>query len=198
MAPETLFECVFGTDFAINLRQRRPIFETNQRFYQPEARELMKTNEDMRAAARARLRDAAQIAYHAAMWTQVIALSSGASFGAIARWQLGLWLNSGHPHQIPWGTWAANAIGAYLIGLGVTLLQNHPQLDPAWRLLLITGFLGALTTFSTFSIETVSLFSLGKPGLAIANAFMNLAGSLLLTWLGLLTGEWWVESHRIS
>lgn len=57
MAPETLFECVFGTDFAINLRQRRPIFETNRQFYQPEARELMKTKEDMRAAVRARLRD---------------------------------------------------------------------------------------------------------------------------------------------
>lgn len=132
------------------------------------------------------------------MWIQVVALSSGASLGAIARWQLSLWLNSGHAHHIPWGTWAANAIGAYLIGFGVTLLQNNPNLDPAWRMLLITGFLGALTTFSTFSIETVSLFSMGKAGLAIGNALMNVAGSLLLTWLGLVTGEWWVESHRFN
>lgn len=132
------------------------------------------------------------------MWTQVIAISSGASLGAIARWQLSLWLNSGHPHQIPWGTWTANAIGAYLIGFGVTLLQNTPELDPTWRLMLITGFLGALTTFSTFSIETVSLFSVGKPGLAIGNAMMHLVGSLSLTWLGLISGEWWVESHRLG
>lgn len=129
------------------------------------------------------------------MLKEIMVLSAGASVGATVRWQLGLWLNSGHPQHIPWGTWSANALGAYLIGFGITLLQNHPQLDPAWRLLLITGLLGALTTFSTFSIETVSLMMLHKWGVALSNLSVNVVGSLLLTWLGLLSGEWWT-AHR--
>jgi fluoride exporter len=129
------------------------------------------------------------------MWTQILAISGGASVGAVARWQLGLWLNSGQAHHLPWGTLTANALGAYLIGFGVTLIQSHPALDAHWRLVLITGFLGALTTFSTFSLETVSLFLLGKPGMAAANAALNLVVSLALTWLGLLCGEWWIESR---
>lgn len=129
------------------------------------------------------------------MLKEILVLSAGASLGATARWQLGLWLNTGGANQLPWGTWTANAIGAYWIGFGITLLQNHPQLDPAWRLLLITGFMGALTTFSTFSIETVSLMVLHKWGLALGNVGLNVLGSLLLTWLGLLSGEWWVTQQ---
>ena len=129
------------------------------------------------------------------MWTQILAISGGASAGAVIRWQLSLWLNTGHPHHMPWGTWVANALGAYLIGFGVTLIQNHPNMDAHWRLVVITGFLGALTTFSTFSLETVSLFQMGKPAMALGNALLNLVGSLTLTWLGLMVGEWWVESH---
>lgn len=126
------------------------------------------------------------------MWKQLLVLSIGASLGASARWQLGLWLNTGYPNQIPWGTWAANALGAYLVGVGIAVLQQHPQLDAAWRLLLITGFLGALTTFSSFSIETVSLMLLDKWGLALGNVAVNLLGSLLLTWLGLRSAQWWL------
>lgn len=127
------------------------------------------------------------------MIKELSALWLGAGVGATARWQLGVWLNPGQAHQLPWGTWVANACGAYLIGLGVTVLQHHPHIDPAWRLLLITGFLGALTTFSTFSMETVSLLAMHKWGLALGNVGANVLGSLLLTYLGWLSGEWWLS-----
>ncbi|WP_305806925.1 fluoride efflux transporter CrcB, partial [Stenotrophomonas sp. YIM B06876] len=81
----------------------------------------------------------------------VAAICLGASLGALARWRLGLWLSVGH--GLPWGTLAANLIGGYLIGVCVAVFQALPQLDPVWRLALITGFLGALTTFSSFSAE---------------------------------------------
>jgi CrcB protein len=86
----------------------------------------------------------------------VALLCIGASLGAVARWQLSLWLNSG-THWLPAGTLVANLAGGWLIGLLVAIFQAHPGIDPLWRLALVTGFLGALTTFSTFSMETVTL-----------------------------------------
>lgn len=111
----------------------------------------------------------------------------GACVGALSRWQLGIWLNSGH--TLPWGTLAANWIGAYAVGLAVVFFQQHSGLDPAWRLAIITGLLGALTTFSTFSLETVALLQSGRVTLAFANVFLHVIGSLLLTWGGILTGN---------
>lgn len=119
-------------------------------------------------------------------------LCIGASLGAIARWQLSLWLNTGGSF-IPWGTLAANLVGGYLIGLLVAVFQGMPQLDPVWRLALVTGFLGALTTFSTFSMETVSLLQDNRPGQALALAAIHLLGSLALTWVGLRCGEWLLQ-----
>lgn len=119
----------------------------------------------------------------------VIAICTGACFGALARWQLGLWLNPNTPDDgvFPWGTLAANLIGGYLIGLCVGIFQNMPQLAPEWRLLCVTGFLGALTTFSTFSAEVVGMLQQGRLLLALSTAGIHLLGSLLLTYLGLLT-----------
>ena len=85
----------------------------------------------------------------------VLAICVGASLGALARWQLGLWLSAGG--LIPWGTLAANLIGGYLVGIAIGVFNALPQLDPVWRLLLITGFLGGLTTFSSFSAEVMAL-----------------------------------------
>jgi CrcB protein len=82
---------------------------------------------------------------------------------------------------------AANLIGGYLIGLCVGMFQNMPQLDPEWRLLCITGFLGALTTFSTFSVEVVGMLQQGRLLLALCTASVHLIGSLVLTYLGLYT-----------
>jgi len=119
----------------------------------------------------------------------VIAICIGACCGALARWQLGLWLNPTTPEEglFPWGTLAANLVGGYFIGLCVGIFQNMPQLDPEWRLLCITGFLGALTTFSTFSAEVVGMLQQGRLLLAMSTASAHLIGSLVLTYLGLYT-----------
>lgn len=121
---------------------------------------------------------------------QVIAISLGASVGALSRWQLSLWLNQGHA-LLPWGTLAANWTGAWLVGLAVVFFQSQPQLDPAWRLAIITGFLGALTTFSTFSVEVVAMLQHGRYWLAFGTASLHLLGSLAFTLLGMkMAGTW--------
>jgi CrcB protein len=111
--------------------------------------------------------------------------------GALARWQLGLWLNTGAT-WVPLGTLAANLVGGLLIGVLISVFQAHPEIDPLWRLALITGFLGALTTFSTFSAETVQLLMSDRPGQAFGLAAIHLVGSLALTWVGLKAASAWL------
>jgi CrcB protein len=113
----------------------------------------------------------------------VLAISIGASVGALARWGLGLWLSPSG--LLPWGTLAANLIGGYLIGVAIALFQAMPQLDPIWRLLLITGFLGGLTTFSSFSAEVVNFLMTERYGLALLTAGVHVVGSLAMTVLGM-------------
>jgi len=117
----------------------------------------------------------------------VLAISIGASVGALARWGLGLWLSPGS--WLPWGTLAANLIGGYLIGVAIALFQAMPQLDPIWRLLLITGFLGGLTTFSSFSAEVVNFLMAERYGLALLTAGLHVLGSLTMTVLGIKSLE---------
>src|SRR5574343_1935780 len=116
----------------------------------------------------------------------VLAICFGASLGALARWHLGLWL-SHTGALIPWGTLAANLIGGYMIGVFVGDFQQWPELDPLWRLTLVTGFLGALTTFSSFSAEVVTMLQQSRYALALGTASVHLLGSLALTMLGLKT-----------
>ena len=120
-----------------------------------------------------------------------IAICFGASLGALARWRLALWFNHGHA-LLPWGTLVANWVGAYIIGIAVVYFQNQTQIDPAWRLAIITGFLGALTTFSTFSVEVVSMLQHGRWWLAMGTASLHVLGSLLLTGLGMQSAKMWV------
>ena len=121
------------------------------------------------------------------MWN-LIGISVGASLGALARWQLGRWLNQ--PQSLlPWGTLAANLIGGYVIGLLVALFQNAPGIDPVWRLVCITVFLGEITTFSSFSAETVAMLQAGRFGQALLQCSLHLLGSLALTALGLASGN---------
>jgi CrcB protein len=127
----------------------------------------------------------------------VFAICTGASIGALARWQLGLWLNplAGSVGVMPMGTLAANLIGGYLVGVCVAVFQAMPQLDPVWRLALVTGFLGALTTFSSFSAEVVALLSQQRYTLALATAAIHLFGSLLLTIAGIRSATYFIAGH---
>jgi CrcB protein len=115
----------------------------------------------------------------------VIAICIGASVGALSRWQLGLWLNPSSAGLMPLGTLAANLMGGYLVGVCVGVFQQLPDLDPVWRLALVTGFLGALTTFSSFSAEVVAMLQQGRYALAAGTSGVHLFGSLALTLLGL-------------
>jgi fluoride exporter len=115
----------------------------------------------------------------------VVAIGIGASLGALARWGLALWLGVGG--FMPWGTLAANLIGGYLVGVAIAAFLQVPELSPVWRLAVITGFLGGLTTFSSFSAEVVTMLLEDRLGPALVTAAAHLGGSLLLTWLGLRT-----------
>jgi CrcB protein len=116
----------------------------------------------------------------------VAAICAGASLGALLRWVLGLQLNHFLP-ALPLGTLAANLIGGYAIGLVLGWLGQHPELPPQVRLFLVTGLLGGLTTFSTFSAEVVNHLVHGRYGWGIVIAVTHLTGSLVLTALGLAT-----------
>ena len=118
----------------------------------------------------------------------VLAICIGACVGALSRWGLGLWLSSSP--GLPWGTLAANLIGGYLIGLFVALFQSMPQLDPAWKLAIITGFLGALTTFSSFSAEIIAMLQQQRLVAAGGWACLHLMGSLCMTYLGIQSWSW--------
>jgi CrcB protein len=110
----------------------------------------------------------------------------GAALGAWSRWLLGLFLNP-LLQSIPLGTLAANLIGAYLVGLGIGFFHLHADISPALKLFAITGFLGGLTTFSSFSAETVERFLAGQSFNAVALIGLHLLGSLFMTWLGFVS-----------
>jgi len=114
------------------------------------------------------------------------AVGAGAAIGAWARWGLGVWLNPAVP-ALPLGTLAANVGGGYLVGLGVAYFGANSSLAPEWRLACITGFLGALTTFSTFSAEAVQLLQAARYGAAVLHSAFHLLGSILATVLGFAT-----------
>ena len=115
-----------------------------------------------------------------------LAVGLGAAFGAWTRWLLGMTLNPLFI-ALPLGTLAANLLGGYLVGMAVGLFHLNSHFPLAWKLFVITGFLGGLTTFSTFSAEVVERLLAGQPMWAIGLATLHLAGSLTATYLGLLT-----------
>ena len=115
----------------------------------------------------------------------MVVVFGGAGCGALLRWWLGLALNAVFP-TIPLGTLAANLVGGLLVGLASAFFTHHGGLAPEWRLLLITGFLGGLTTFSTFSVEVVTLIGRQEYAWAMGAAGAHLVGSLVLTAAGIL------------
>ena len=114
----------------------------------------------------------------------VFVISLGSALGALLRWQLGLRLNSLFP-TVPPGTLAANLIGGYIIGWAVAYFAQAPQISPEWRLLIITGFCGGLTTFSTFSAEVVTQLQDGEVVWAFGAILTHVAGSLAMTLAGM-------------
>lgn len=114
----------------------------------------------------------------------MFAISIGAAFGALLRWQLAVRLNSLLP-GLPPGTLAANLIGGYIIGVAIAYLSQAPNLAPEWRLFIITGFCGGLTTFSTFSAEVVTSLQEGRLTWALGTIAVHVIGSSTMTIAGL-------------
>lgn len=120
------------------------------------------------------------------MWLSFLAVSAGAVVGANLRWLLGLWLNTDY-HVIPFGTLVANLGGGWLVGLLIGYFSHGSALSPEWRLFAITGLCGALTTFSTFSLEMFAAIQDGKWTLALTGILVHVIGSILMTGLGIYT-----------
>jgi len=123
------------------------------------------------------------------MWKAIVVISVGSSLGAVLRWWLGTMLNAHFP-AIPPGTLAANLIGGYIIGVAMAVFSAYTAIAPEWRLLVITGFCGGLTTFSTFSAEVVTLLQQGRALWACAAAAVHLFGSVVMTLAGIGTVVW--------
>lgn len=123
------------------------------------------------------------------MLKSILAICVGASLGALLRWWLGLALNSLFP-TIPPGTLAANLVGGYFVGVAIAFFATYTAIAPEWRLLVITGFCGGLTTFSTFSAELVALLQQGRAAWALVAAAAHLAGAVLTTFAGIATVLW--------
>jgi fluoride exporter len=119
----------------------------------------------------------------------VACVCAGASLGALLRWLLASRFNPLFP-ALPLGTLAANLVGGYLIGIAVAFFAHAPDLSPQARLFVVTGFLGGLTTFSTFSAEVVTQLQQGQAASALAIAGAHLLGSFAFTALGIATVAW--------
>jgi CrcB protein len=123
------------------------------------------------------------------MLASIASICAGASAGALLRWLLSASLNALWP-SVPLGTLVANLSGGYLIGLAFAWISANPALPPELRLLVVTGFLGGLTTFSTFSVEVVDAAQRGNLSSAAAIVVLHLAGSLACTLAGIATYQW--------
>ena len=123
------------------------------------------------------------------MWKPILAISLGAALGALLRWMLSEKLNPLFP-TLPPGTLAANLIGAYIVGLAIAFFATYAHLSPEWRLLVMTGFCGGLTTFSAFSAELVPLLQQGRISWAFGAVAIHVAGSVLMTFAGIATYTW--------
>ncbi|HYB49634.1 MAG TPA: fluoride efflux transporter CrcB [Burkholderiaceae bacterium] len=123
------------------------------------------------------------------MWKAILVISLGSAIGALLRWMLGSKLNGIFP-AIPPGTLAANLIGGYVIGVAAAYFAQAPAIAPEWRLFLITGFCGGLTTFSTFSAEVVTLLQEGRLPMAMGAIATHVTGSVLMTLAGFASWQW--------
>ncbi len=127
------------------------------------------------------------------MWKSLVALSIGSVLGGYSRWRLGANLNNIFP-TIPLGTLCANLIAGYIIGFAAAFFAQTPGVAPEWRLVIITGFCGALSTFSTFSAEVTTLLQQGRLAWAMGAIGIHVSGSLVMTIAGMASWQW-LKSH---
>ena len=120
------------------------------------------------------------------MWKPVVAIAIGSTLGGLMRWGLSLRLNALFP-DVPPGTLAANLVAGYIVGIALAFFAQAPGLSPEWRLLVITGFCGGLSTFSTFSAEIVALLQRGQYAMAGGAIALHVVGALLMTFAGIAT-----------
>ena len=120
------------------------------------------------------------------MWPSILAIFCGAGLGALLRAGFNL-VTVSVASTLPLGTFISNMVGGYFVGIAVAFFGNNPSLSPEWKLFVITGFLGGLTTFSSFSAEVVEFMQRGEVTWALGTALLHLFGSLCLTFLGILT-----------
>jgi CrcB protein len=118
----------------------------------------------------------------------ILSIFIGAGLGALLRWVFSLGFNAWFP-MVPLGTLASNLIGAFLIGVAVVFFTAKASLPPEWRLFVITGFMGGLTTFSTFSMEVVTLLAQGQIGWALTESALHMFGSFAFTAIGMWTAR---------
>lgn len=127
------------------------------------------------------------------MWKPILAIALGSVLGGLLRWGLGLKLNTLLP-AVPPGTLSANLIAGYVVGLAVAYFAQAPDLAPEWRLLIVTGFCGGLSTLSTFSVEVVTLIQRGQLTWALGAVGVHVGGSLVMTLTGIASFQW-LKSH---
>lgn len=120
------------------------------------------------------------------MWLSVVSVSAGAVCGALLRWTIGM-RTGALESTVPAGTLFSNLLGAYLIGVSIAALAALPDVSPQWRLFIITGFLGSLTTFSSFSVDIFELLQGGRWSWALLGTVAHVLGSIILTFIGVST-----------
>lgn len=123
------------------------------------------------------------------MWKPIVTICVGGSLGSLLRWWLGMTFNAVFPTMPP-GTLTANLVGGYIIGVAMAYFGTYTHLPPEWRLFVMTGFCGGLTTFSTFSAEVTALLQQGRPAWAFGVIATHVVGSILMTLAGIGTFMW--------
>ena len=120
---------------------------------------------------------------------EVIVVALGGALGAVSRYTIGVIAVNRWGALVPWGTFSANCVGCFIIGLFMMLVLNRLEINPLWRMLIVTGFCGGLTTFSSFSYESLRLLQSGEHWLALGNVALNMVAGFTLTLLGMFAAR---------